>query len=633
LLEDGQVRFAIEEERLNRIKHTNKFPLQALRACLESRSITLSDVDLIAYYSTREYLDHEAKRMYLANARMPLLFDATSFLQHLIQRQFDERIALHKFRFVHHHEAHAVSAFALSGYEESLVLTIDGEGDNCSGMALVGQGTALQSIADFPVAKSLGFFYDRLITYLGYGAFDEYKVMGLAPYGDPARYRGLFKTLYDLLPDGDYALHSHKLISIYEVGLPRRTWDPLAQWHKDFAAALQETLEEIVFHLLRHYKKKTNQRNLCLAGGVAHNCTLNGKILTSGLFENVFVQPAAHDAGCALGAALHAYFTATPEAKKHTLAHIYWGTPVGGSQAIAEQLAGWQRFISFEKMGQTAKATAELLAAGKVIGWVQGRSEFGPRALGNRSILADPRPAENKDRINQMVKKREGYRPFAPAVLEEEADEFFAIPPNKQNLAFMVFVVDVRLDKRQLLGAITHIDGTARVQTVSRQTNERFWKLLRAFQQLTGIPLLLNTSFNNNVEPIVDSVEDALVCFLTTDLDYLVVGDYLVKKMTLTPDDYLSLRISLPPYISLHEVKAMGANGQAAVTYSIQNSYNPAFQLPVSAGVFQTLSLADGRRQLGEILPVEEKSDKLVTRPSVREFVELWSQRLIQLRP
>lgn len=632
LLEDGEVVFALEEERVNRIKHTNKMPVQALRGCLESHGVQFHDIDLIAYYSHEETLKVLNKRTFLADSLLPEMFSPATFIQHILRRGAQSEVDPAKLFFVHHHHAHAMSAFARSGYETSLITTFDGQGDGSSGMILTGEGNTIEPLVNYPVAKSLGLFYVKVIAFLGYRMFDEYKVMGLAPYGDPHRFRHIFQKLYTLLPNGDYEIHNKQIQTLFELGTPRRKSESFTQTHMDIAASLQETLEEIVFHVLGHYKQETGQKNLCLAGGVAHNCTLNGKILRSRMFENVFVQPAAHDAGAALGAALYAYFKSQPDARKPgVLKHVYWGTDIGDDSSIRPQLNRWQEFIEIEKVDDIARRTAELLGRGSVIGWVQGRSEFGPRALGNRSIIADPRPAENKSRINQMVKKREGYRPFAPSVLEEEVDQFFDVPAEQKALPFMTFVLDVKEEKRGLLGAITHVDGTARVQTVSRETNERYWKLIKSFQEFTGIPILLNTSFNNNVEPIVDSVEDAIVCFLTTKLDYLVVGDYLARKKEKASQHYLHLKPSLPPYISLHQVKKGSSDGKRTNSFHISNSYNSSTQIPFSAELFQLLGAATGDKTIEELLAEIGMTDE--TGDILQKLIDLWSARLILLKP
>lgn len=635
LVEDGEVIFAIEEERLNRIKHTNKFPGESLRLCLKSSGIQLEEVDLIAYYASKEYLEIMLKLLFFDNTNVSVpIIDPRIFFQQLFRRELNSEINPDKFCFVTHHYTHAMSALAVSGYESSLITTFDGMGEGISGMVFEGEGTRLKQIAGIPESKSLGNFYENVIGFLGYTMFDEYKVMGLAPYGNPERYRNVFQTLYRLLPNGDYVIHQDEIISLFDLGTPRRKGEPFTQIHKDIAASLQETLEIIVFHILQYYKQETKQKNLCMAGGVAHNCTLNGKILRSGMFENVFVQPAAHDGGCALGAALYAYYNANPMAKKPSqLEHVYWGTNIGGSPSILNQLMQWQDFISFDKLMNVSEQTAKLLASGYVVGWVQDRSEFGPRALGNRSILADPRPDENKARINKMIKKREGYRPFAPSVLEEDVDEFFEVPSNQKQLPFMIFVVNVIKEKRNLLGAVTHIDGTARVQTVSRKTNEKYWDLIHWFKKLTGVPILLNTSFNNNVEPIVDSIEDAVVCFLTTGLDYLVVGEYLIKKKEVSWQNHLSLKLSLPRYISLHQVKKVCLDSKFDNLFYIGNSYDTKFQIEVSAEVFRVLTLANSEKTVGNLLQENGETEEGKAQGIINELIELWSQRLILLQP
>jgi len=639
LVEDGEVLFAIEEERLDRIKHSDKFPVLSINACLEHARIRLQDVDLFSYYW--EDVDSLRKEKVLLNPYEPLeSIDKAAFVRERFRRAWGKEIDQRKFQFVNHHYAHAASAFGLSGFDQALVITLDGEGDGCSGIALEAAGAEWKELRIFSVRNSLGYFYSDLIAYLGYTMFDEYKVMGLAPYGDPERFRSLFRSLYELLPNGEYEiLFRNNLPWLFDKLAPRRKGEPFSQIHKDFAAGLQEALEDLAFHILTHFKQVTRQKNLCLAGGVAHNCTLNGKILRSGLFENVFIQPAAHDSGCALGAALHSCYAQGKGTRGHRrLAHVYWGADVGSSESIERSLRKWD-LLEFRKETNIAESTARVLAEGSVVGWVQGRSEFGPRALGNRSILADPRPASNKDRINQLVKKREAYRPFAPSVIEEEADKFFEVRAAEQQLEFMLYVVHVKEEKRQLLGAVTHIDGTARVQTVSRKTNPRFWELIQAFGERTGVPILLNTSFNNNAEPIVESIEDAIACFLTTGLDYLVVGDYLIqKKAGHRPQDYLRLAAFLPPYANLYHKKGRSLRGKIADSFYLGVSYSKADQYgrdrhELSQKMHELLSRSNGERPVAEVLTEMGLNGANISRPFIDELIELWSLRLISLGP
>lgn len=632
LVEDGRVAAAIEEERLNRIKHTNKAPLAAVRFCLDSVGASLGDVDAIAVHGAEDYMNNQFSQYYLNDPRQPAFVNARTLHRQLFEREFGVDVDERKFAFVNHHLAHAVTAYAPSGFERALVLTIDAFGDGLSGMLLSGEGATMKRLAAYPESKSLGRLYLGVIRFLGYDLFDEYKVMGLAPYGDPARYRHLFKDFYTLLPDGDYALNMSNLHALLSLIPLRRSQDEFGQEHKDVAASLQEALEDIVFHVLRHQRQKTRHTNLCLAGGVAHNCSMNGKVLSSGLFEDVFVQPASHDAGGALGSALYVSQQRAPGLKPERAEHIYWGTDLGGDEEVRAELERWADFVDFRRADDVAAETADLLAAGRVVGWAQGRSEFGPRALGNRSILADPRPAGNKDLINAMVKKREAYRPFAPSVLEEYAADYFDVPTRSARLPFMVFVVKVRPDKQQMLGAITHVDGTARVHTVSRGANERYWELIDAFRQRTGVPVLLNTSFNNHAEPIVNSVEDAVVCFLTTKLDHLVAGNYVVGKREVASGDYLKLVPSLAVFAQLRRTKKFVAPDTTAEVYEVGNSYTDKYAAPISAETFDILSAADGRRTLAEILKTtgapKEREEALVG-----ELFELWSRRVIRLAP
>jgi carbamoyltransferase len=404
----------------------------------------------------------------------------------------------------------------------------------------------------------------------------------------------------------------------------------------DVAASLQEALERIVLHVLAHFREATGQRRLCMAGGVAQNCSMNGKVLTSGLFERVFVQPVAHDAGCALGAALEAsrrlLGDRSPAPSEGALTHLYLGSGPEEQEPLATTLASWSSWIECERVTDVHERAADLLARGHVVGWVQGRAEFGPRALGNRSILADPRPAENKDLINAMVKKREAFRPFAPAVLEEAAQEYFEVPEAAdRTLPFMIFVVKVREDRRALLGATTHVDGSARVQTVSRQTNERFWMLLRAFGERTGVPVLLNTSFNNNVEPIVDSAQDALACILTTEISHLIVGDYVVTKKPRDPLACLDLVPSVPDYVRLTQRWQRDAAGALVVEHAARTTYDASFAHPLSEALFGLLLRADNRTPLRELLrdaPAMPSAESLA-----EELWELWSRRLTRLVP
>ncbi|KRR06487.1 nodulation protein [Bradyrhizobium jicamae] len=633
LVQDGRVIAAVEEERINRIKHSNKFPGSSIQFCLSAAGTQLSDVDRIAFYATEAYSNAMLERLVVSQPDLSIPLDAKLLLRKLLAQEFGTEVDASRVSFVSHHLAHAVSAFAMSGFEESLIFAIDGGGDFLSGLLARGSGTEVTQLETIPENNSLGLFYLEATRYLGYGLFDEYKVMGLAPYGDPAPYRELFKQFYELSDNGGYRVYLDRigptLLRNIQV---RRKGMPFTQQHRDVSASLQEALEQIVFHILRHYRKATGMKRLCLAGGVAHNCTMNGKLLYSGLFEDIFVQPAAHDAGCALGAALMMSNELGRPAPRERLQGVYWGPDLGSDHAVEQELKAWAGHLDVKRSDDVARSAADWMANGAVIGWVQGRSEFGPRALGNRSILADPRPAANKDRINAMVKKREGYRPFAPSVLEEDAREFFDLPDGTRELPFMNFVVRVRNSMHGLLGAITHVDGTARLQTVSRKTNPAYWELINEFKKRTGIPVLLNTSFNNNAEPIVDSVADAIATFLTTELDGLVVGPFLVKKRAATLDDWTALAVSLPAYASLHRVRAYTARDRQETVCEIRTSFSSRGGVRISDDSFDLLMRIEGEAVLGDLLDTIT-FDQARREALVNELRGLWEQRRVRLHP
>lgn len=630
LVEDGKVIAGIEEERLNRIKHSSKGPINSIRFCLNSRGIKLNDIDFLTFYGSEQMCSVLLRNLYYSTPEAQPVTSIRPLMHEFLQAGLDQDLDDQKVTFINHHLAHAISAYAQSGQRESLVFTIDGAGDGLCGSVSYWKGSAYQLLQSFPMDQSLGTFYLRVIAMLGFAFTEEYKVMGLAPYGDPAKYRRVFRSLYDLLPRGNYVLHWDRMDNLYALAPPRKKGEPMLKEHLNIAAGLQESLETIVLHMVSHFSALTRLRSMCIAGGVAHNSTLNGRILYSGMFDEIFVQPASHDGGCAIGAALYLQMTQNGSGANGLngrIEDVYWGTDVGDNDEIAAALGQWQNLIDFERVDDVAARSAQLLADSRVIGWVQGRSEFGPRALGNRSILADPRPPQNKDLINKMIKKRESYRPFAPAVLEESADEYFEIPIRNMRFPFMSFTVRVRPEKRALLGATTHVDGTARIQTVSRDRNPLFWKLINEFGAITGVRVLLNTSFNNNVEPIVDSVEDALVCFLTTDLNHLVVGHFIVSKKEFDKEELLNLAASLPSYSRLVQMKSSGTNGAFVLTHAITNSYNDD-EHAISESLFNVLMNSDGNEKLSAVIKKQTSEAEIVN-----DIFDLWQKRVITLRP
>ncbi|MEU4768115.1 carbamoyltransferase C-terminal domain-containing protein [Actinosynnema sp. NPDC023794] len=631
LVRDGVLLAAVEEERLNRIKHTNKFSRRAARACLDHAGVTFEEVDLIAFFFCEDHTDRELGVQYVEHPEVPVRW-CRSLIVEQLGAEFGATVDPERVVFVKHHLAHARSVFHHSGFDESLVAVVDGNGENESLTFFHGEGHELRALHSLPIAKSMGHLYLQSVELLGYKRFDEYKVMGLAPYGDPSTYLPVFDQLYELLPDGGYEFDWRRLQRHFlDAGFaPRRKGEPFDQRHRDFAAALQQTLETIVLHVVRHWRETTGLRRLCVAGGVGHNSTLNGRLLSSGLFDEVFVDPAAHDSGAAVGAAFevarqHSPRTFSPE----PLRTAYLGPEAVPGGDAAKGLERWSALVEFEQVDDIAATAAELLASGSVIGWVQGRSEFGPRALGNRSILADPRPRSNQDRVNEMVKLRESYRPFAPAVLAERAADYFDLPATRARLDFMSYVVRVRPEVRDELGAVTHVDGTARAQTVRRADNERFWDLIHGFGELTGVPVVLNTSFNNHAEPIVQTLDDAVRCFLTTGLDALVIDSVVVRRK---PDDwraFLGLRVVLAPTVSVISSHDAGPAGHRA-RHEVRFTYTGGKTKPITAELAEFLRHSEPPTPGGFAAggAVADDGRELVAR-----LRELWQDRFVDIVP
>lgn len=618
---DGQVVAALEEERVNRLKHSNKFPIGAVRYCLEAAGVTASGVDRWAY-CFGNVLDVIATNDFMADMSAEPLVTSPAIIAARLSDGLGEPVSPSAIRTVHHHVAHVASAFEPSGFDSALVVSYDGGGDDGHGKVVSVVDGAYETIAELGDSQSLGLFYRYTMRPLGYGRFDEYKVMGLAPYGDPARYRSDLATLYSLGADGRYEIHFGRFQSLLGLVPVRRPGEPFSQAHKDLAASIQEALELMASHLIEAARVRTGHRHLCLAGGVALNCTFNGKLAAARGFDDIFVQPVATDAGAALGAALHVERVEAPATPRTALTHVYLGRQPARSP-IEPALKAWSRVLTVERPRDVCAETARRLSEGAVAGWVQGRSEFGPRALGNRSIVADPRPAGNKDRVNLMVKKREAYRPFAPSVLAEHASEYFEIPPYARRFAYMNFAVPVRSDKRALLQATTHVDGSSRVQVVFEDVNPRYWRLIEEFRKLTGVPVLLNTSFNNNAEPMVDSVDDAIQCFLTTGLDVLVVDDYLVTKTQPVASVEPWMAVSLPRTTQL-----VRGGGERGVSFALRKTVADSRPVAISEDAYRVISRSEGEQAIEVVL-----QGAALPEPLASELFELWQKRLIRVDP
>ena len=569
---DGRFVAGVEEERFRRIKHWAGFPERAVRFCLEE--MTGGDLGAVSALAVaRQPRAYLARKALLALSHPRSLRRALGRARNLRQvASLEERVAaalggpaprLHP---VEHHLAHVASAFYCSPFEEAMCLTVDGFGDFVSTMTAVGRGSAIEVLDRVHFPHSLGLFYTAVTQHLGFLGFgDEYKVMGLAAYGEP-NFASQIGRIVPPRPDGAFALDlrffrhlsegvdmtwadgSPELGLVYTpalaelLGPPRRPDEELTQRHKDLAASLQKVYEARFFALVRALQRRTGLRRLALAGGCAMNSLANGKLFERTDVEDVFIQSAAGDAGTSLGAALYVHHALLGAPRNgFAMEHSYWGPSYGEEEvrrAIAEAVPGsggrdgsWGaggefRIETVRDEEALADRTAESIARGDVVGWYQGRSEWGPRALGNRSILADPRRGDMKDVLNLKIKRRESFRPFAPSVLEERTGEWFTIDyPDP----FMIKVYPIRPEKRPLVPAVTHVDGTGRLQTVSRRANPRYWALIAAFERRTGVPMVLNTSFNEN-EPIVNTPAEALDCFLRTRMDRLVLGNVTLER-------------------------------------------------------------------------------------------------------
>lgn len=563
---DGKLIAAVEEERFNRVKYAAGFPVAAIRYCLKEAGLTLADLDHVAvprnpYARLGTKLLYALRMPSFARERAKVISKFTG-IPAALAAAFDSdpgKIAAN-FHRVEHHQAHLASTYFVSPFENAALLSADGLGDFASSMWGLGSGNRMRIDGAIAFPHSLGLYYSAVTQYLGFLKFgDEYKVMGLAAYGQPA-YLTAFRDILRFSASGgdfgfklglDYFTH-HKtgpemswansdqtptLGKMFSEAMPRllnaparHPEEPLEQRHRDMAASLQARLEEVYLGMLKKLAMQTGARAVCLAGGVAFNCVANGKIFDATPFEQVYVHPAAGDAGLAVGAAYYVWHQLLGKPRSFVLDHAYWGpgysTVEVQSAVQASQVSiGGHSIIELSEQ-ELLRQTAAIIADGKILGWYQGRAEWGPRALGNRSIVADPRRPEMKEILNRRIKHREIFRPFAPSILAEKTGQWFekSYPSPFMNLAYSVLP-----EKRDTIPAPTHVDGTGRLQTVAQQANPRYYGLIREFERQTGVPVVLNTSFNDN-EPIVCRPEEALDCYLRTQMDALVLGNFLITR-------------------------------------------------------------------------------------------------------
>ena len=551
LIIDGKVVAAAQEERFTRRKHDDSFPHQAINFCLRFAGLDVSDLDYVVFYEKPILKFERLLNMYITTwpkglrsfiQAMRVWFRDKLWIEHKIRKAsgFQGKIL-----YTEHHYAHAASAYYCSDFDEAAIVTIDGVGEWDTTTFGYGRGNQLKLTSTIHFPHSLGMLYSALTYYLGFKVNSaENKVMGLAPYGQPDNYLPHFRKLITIHDDGSYRLDMSYFAYTYGLTMtnrkfhnlfgspPRQPETTLTQRHKDIAAALQKTTEKAIMKIVAQAQREFPSQNLCLAGGVALNCVANGKILSSGLYKNIYIQPAAGDAGGAVGAALYVYYAGLSQARqKSVMANAFLGNAYGNQEikkfldSGTRKLTGGQS-INYQELTeqQLISKVALLLNDNKIIGWFQGRMEFGPRALGARSIIADARVADNWKKVNLKIKFRESFRPFAPTVLLEETNRYFEL---NTPTPYMLIVAKV---KRHDIPAVTHVDNSARVQTVAKDDNPRFYQLLKEFYRQSGCPVIINTSFNIRGEPIVESPKDAFNCFLSTQMDCLVLGNFIITK-------------------------------------------------------------------------------------------------------
>jgi carbamoyltransferase len=563
---DGKLIAAVEEERFNRVKYAAGFPAAAIRYCLQQAGITLAEIDHVAvprnpFARLATKLFYALRMPSFARERVRVVSKFTG-IPAALAWAFDTDPAkiTATFHRIEHHQAHLASSYFVSPFDHAALLSADGLGDFASSMWGTGRGNRMEIEGAIAFPHSLGLYYSAVTQYLGFLKFgDEYKVMGLAAYGQPENLEA-FRDIVRFSPNGgnfgfklglDYFTHhktgpemswaesdktpvlgkmfSDRLAKLLG-GPPRLPEEALGQRHRNLAAALQARLEEVYLGMLRKLAAKTGAKAVCLAGGVAFNCVANGKIFAQTPFEHVYVHPAAGDAGLAVGAAYHVWHQILAKPRTFVMDHAYWGPGYSAKEIRtaldASNVTRGGYLLNNLPEPELLRQTAAIIAEGKILGWYQGRAEWGPRALGNRSIVADPRRPEMKEILNRRIKHRETFRPFAPSILEEKTGEWFE---QSHPSPFMSLAYAVKPAKRDKIPAPTHVDGTARLQTVNQQANPRYHALISEFARQTGVPVVLNTSFNDN-EPIVCRPEEALDCFLRTEMDALVLGNILITR-------------------------------------------------------------------------------------------------------
>ena len=551
LLKDGELVAAVEEERFSRIKHgkpsridnPDVLPKQAIDFCLKKAGINFAELNQVGIsFCPKDRLKNISVDKYFTEGNWGSksgeeLFYAKIMSVPKLLNEYAGIDLTNKTIWVPHHISHAGSAYYVSPFEESAIMSIDGIGEIITIWLGVGNGNKMSVIKEIVYPNSIGFLWEKLSKFLGFSDYDAAKIMGLASYGDKKKFYSVFQKLVVVESNGNFNVDNYilrfrsddyepleKLFGVKKLNSPEER----TATHENIAAGLQAITNDVVLHLAKFLSETTKSKNLCLAGGVTLNCVSNFEIMHSGYFENIYIQPAAHDAGTALGAAYYLWNDLQSQSRGFVMKHAFWGPDYSESE-IENILI--REGVQYKKLENIEEITAKLISEGNIVGWFQGKMEWGPRALGNRSLLVDPRDTNMKKVLNMRIKKREPFRPFAPSVLSEDADSWFEIPKDCTSISteFMEFAFPVKEEKRKIIPAVTHVDGTSRIQIVRKEINSKYHALISEFKKITGAPMILNTSFNEN-EPIVCSPIDALKTCKRTKMDYLVIQDFLVSK-------------------------------------------------------------------------------------------------------
>lgn len=619
LVRSGTCLAATEEERYNRDKHSLRFPVNAIQAVLDTAGASIHEVSEVAYYFEEGYVNATLAELTAMNPARQF-DDARRQVIDALEDSTGRRFDPNCIQFVEHHLAHAAGAFYDSNLESALVLVTDGNGERYGTSIYRGSVSGLEPVARYGRDQSLGHFYSTITKFLGFGLFDEYKVMGLASWGRTDALRDDLAGLYCLKSEGNYSL-DYKAVFQYLIDLglrPRQEGQAVEQVHKDIAAGCQQIVETITTHILDYWIPKVGSANLCLSGGVAQNTSLNGVLLDRLDIDTIFIPAAAYDGGAPLGAAIArdveinnivapTQYSTTP----------FSGAGLGSRPHIKQCLERWHGEISFTELNESdcIESAVSCISAGGVVGWAWGNSEFGPRALGNRSILADPGSATSRDRVNSLIKKREDFRPFAVSVLESESNRYFDFGRVRANMEFMSFVVRASSIGKELLPATTHVDGTSRVQTV-RDGNGLFARLLSSLGRRTGTSAVLNTSFNNSSEPIVQSADDCISTFLSDDLDLLILDGIVVERRKERLFENNTVTIELPTVYSL----AASLVDQSFV-YELVPTVRPDKGVAISEAVVSVI------RSGGEVVWSDLSPDLQ------RELLAAWRRRSLRIMP